>query len=600
MRVFSFLHLRTRTLRSLFGSVAFGIFGFFFSASPALAQSSALEQVGTQATLLGQRPLIEIIELLILAFLSIIGIIAVVMILYAGYVIMTSAGDARRVEQGRNVLKNAVIGLIIILASWAIVVFIFRLLGVNVLTGVGTRTDLAGRYTDPLSGPLGLGIVQDHYPPRGALDVARNTNVFLTFKEAVDPNTVMVGFVDNGDGSGSGQIADTSVEFFKSADITSKFLPADVKVFVTKDHKVYTFDPVNWLGDGVQDTNYTVHLTSDIKKDDTADAFAGYPAGYSWTFEVGTTVDLTPPYVVSRVPAPSSPAVDKNTIASITFNEAMNPVATTGHTLPFTNLVLDNGGTPVVGVWQISNGYRTVEFIPAQGCATDPCGNTVYCLPGAATISGLATAATIDTSIDPTNTVQSVVPYDGVVDAAGNSLDGGVIGGDGTAGDDFPWSFTTTNFIDTATPAVVGLSPAINKSFASLNDPITITFNRNLQPSTVSNSNLIFHPSTSLPDYSVWFTGALGITPNIALIEHPPLISDMDGGLAYFQEITHGLKGSNQFCMYPALSGGTLPVCASDSTNPNCCSEGTEPSPLLTARSGACNAAAPLGGGLPY
>jgi len=61
--------------------------------------------------------------------LGFLGIIAVGIIIAAGFIWMTSGGDEEKLSKAKKLLKNGVIGLIIILASWAIATFILTKLG---------------------------------------------------------------------------------------------------------------------------------------------------------------------------------------------------------------------------------------------------------------------------------------------------------------------------------------------------------------------------------------------------------------------------------------------------------------------------------------
>lgn len=61
---------------------------------------------------------------IISAFLGVIGLIALIIIIYAGFTIMTSAGNTEKVEKGKQMLTWAVIGIIIILSSLGIIQFI--------------------------------------------------------------------------------------------------------------------------------------------------------------------------------------------------------------------------------------------------------------------------------------------------------------------------------------------------------------------------------------------------------------------------------------------------------------------------------------------
>ena len=57
-------------------------------------------------------------------WLGFLGIISVVLILYAGFMWMTAAGNEDKVGQAKKLLVAAVIGLIIILASYSIASFV--------------------------------------------------------------------------------------------------------------------------------------------------------------------------------------------------------------------------------------------------------------------------------------------------------------------------------------------------------------------------------------------------------------------------------------------------------------------------------------------
>jgi len=61
---------------------------------------------------------------IIKVFLTFVGIILIIMIIAAGVRWMTAAGNAERVAQARKQLINAIIGVIIILASYAITDFL--------------------------------------------------------------------------------------------------------------------------------------------------------------------------------------------------------------------------------------------------------------------------------------------------------------------------------------------------------------------------------------------------------------------------------------------------------------------------------------------
>lgn len=67
-----------------------------------------------------------IVARLIRVVLGLLGIIALVIIIAAGFRWMTANGDEEKVTESKRQLTNAVIGLIIILASFAIATFVIN------------------------------------------------------------------------------------------------------------------------------------------------------------------------------------------------------------------------------------------------------------------------------------------------------------------------------------------------------------------------------------------------------------------------------------------------------------------------------------------
>ena len=55
---------------------------------------------------------------------SLLGIVAVAVIIYAGFLWITSGGEEEKAKQGRTLLFQAFVGLVIILSSWMVVYFV--------------------------------------------------------------------------------------------------------------------------------------------------------------------------------------------------------------------------------------------------------------------------------------------------------------------------------------------------------------------------------------------------------------------------------------------------------------------------------------------
>lgn len=76
-----------------------------------------------QETILGGEDIRVIVMKIIRAVLSLLGVIALGLMLYGGFVWMTSGGSEEKIGQAKRILTNATIGLVIILSSFAIVQF---------------------------------------------------------------------------------------------------------------------------------------------------------------------------------------------------------------------------------------------------------------------------------------------------------------------------------------------------------------------------------------------------------------------------------------------------------------------------------------------
>lgn len=68
---------------------------------------------------------VEIAGLVVNIALSILGVIFIVLMIIAGYTWMMASGNEQKVTESKSTIKRAIIGLIIVLASWAIWNLIF-------------------------------------------------------------------------------------------------------------------------------------------------------------------------------------------------------------------------------------------------------------------------------------------------------------------------------------------------------------------------------------------------------------------------------------------------------------------------------------------
>lgn len=54
-------------------------------------------------------------------FLGFVGLVAVLILIYGGFTMITSAGDADKFAEGRKMIIYAIIGIVIIVVSWTVV-----------------------------------------------------------------------------------------------------------------------------------------------------------------------------------------------------------------------------------------------------------------------------------------------------------------------------------------------------------------------------------------------------------------------------------------------------------------------------------------------
>lgn len=93
------------------------------------------------------RSLPEIAGSVIKTVLTILGVLAALLIIYSGYVWMTARGKEERVTKAKDTLEAAIIGLIIIMAAYAITYFV-----VNAISGA-TGGAPSGSTTPPPTTP---------------------------------------------------------------------------------------------------------------------------------------------------------------------------------------------------------------------------------------------------------------------------------------------------------------------------------------------------------------------------------------------------------------------------------------------------------------
>lgn len=82
-------------------------------------QTTTAANIGTTA-----QPLPQLIGRIIGVVLTLLGVILVVLIIYAGFLWMTAQGEEAKVKKAKEIMSNAVIGMVLIFAAYSISSFV--------------------------------------------------------------------------------------------------------------------------------------------------------------------------------------------------------------------------------------------------------------------------------------------------------------------------------------------------------------------------------------------------------------------------------------------------------------------------------------------
>jgi hypothetical protein len=93
----------------------------------------------------GDSGFITMLQIVVNTFLGLVGILLLIYMLYAGYNWMTARGDEEKVTKAKDTITRVIIGAVIIIASYAISVFVISKLEAGTLKpatraypGIGT------------------------------------------------------------------------------------------------------------------------------------------------------------------------------------------------------------------------------------------------------------------------------------------------------------------------------------------------------------------------------------------------------------------------------------------------------------------------------
>lgn len=64
---------------------------------------------------------------IIALILSVLGIVFIIFIIYAGYLWMTASGNEEKTSKSKQIIKQSIIGLIVVVGAYAIAYFLLRI-----------------------------------------------------------------------------------------------------------------------------------------------------------------------------------------------------------------------------------------------------------------------------------------------------------------------------------------------------------------------------------------------------------------------------------------------------------------------------------------
>lgn len=152
------------------------LLGVFFYVNPTWAQYG--EEYGNNIELGDTNPM-DLVVNIINWTLGILALIATCIVLWGGFIWMFSGGDPEKLDKAKKILRNGVIGLVIILSAWGIAWFILSQIldwtGADDITGEGCTVDCGE------TGGTCPFYVDTSVPSDGNTDVSLCTSLYVEF-----------------------------------------------------------------------------------------------------------------------------------------------------------------------------------------------------------------------------------------------------------------------------------------------------------------------------------------------------------------------------------------------------------------------------------
>ncbi len=402
-----------------------------------------------------QVDLIIVIGEIIRVFLGLLGVIAVALIIYGGIIWMTAGGSDDKILKAKTILRNAIIGLVIILAAFAIVSFIFgRLKGKLIEEQPGEGAIIHHEYPNGFKRGFAVTSV---IPKEGAINVYRNTQIIANFNApvlatSVKPETVIVKKTLTKEiVAGTLTVANNSFKFRPNT-------PCEEKP------TCFCFEA---------NTHYTVTIKSGFEG---VTSMEGHVLREDkvWSFSTGDLIDLERPYVKSFWPI-TPPDAPRNTKIQVVFSKKIDPT-----TVNSTTVKIEQDGKKAEGTF--TYGDDSFSFRPNTPCPAPH--ENLFCFEGEKEFKVILS--------------EEIMDYTGC-----NKLD--------CANGKCSWTFRTSNEIDTIPPYVLenSLKPKRNEKNVDRGINIQATFSEPMDITSINNYTieLIDQGATSIKAKKINLSG---------------------------------------------------------------------------------------------
>jgi cbb3-type cytochrome oxidase subunit 3 len=111
-------------MKPLYKKLSLPVFLLFVVSPVAADDNFGLSETGEKVDAFSDMSIPETIGSILGTALSFVGIFFLVLVIYGGFMWMFAAGNEQQVDKAKKIISSAVIGLIIIMAAYAITSFV--------------------------------------------------------------------------------------------------------------------------------------------------------------------------------------------------------------------------------------------------------------------------------------------------------------------------------------------------------------------------------------------------------------------------------------------------------------------------------------------